>query len=67
MLVQCLEAHDFLGVAYFKSGDRQSAEEELRILKRLNSIFEGSLSKLLSGEKPADHERASGHPNPSST
>jgi hypothetical protein len=64
---ECLQAHDFLGVAYFKSGDHQSAEEQLRILKRLNSVFEGSLSKLLSGGKPAVGDGSSGgRPNPSS-
>jgi Tfp pilus assembly protein PilF len=48
---KCLEAHDFLGVAYLKTHDNTSAEEELRLLNNLDSSFAGSLSKLLCTEK----------------
>jgi hypothetical protein len=51
LMPECLQALDFLGVAYLKTGDPQSAAEQLQILKGLDPTFEGSLSKLLSTEK----------------
>jgi len=51
LMPECLQAHDFLGVACLKTGDPQSAAEQLQIVKGLDPTFEGSLSKLLSTEK----------------
>jgi Flp pilus assembly protein TadD len=42
-----VEAHDSLGTAYFKTGDREKAMEELSIALRLDPKFQGELRKLL--------------------
>lgn len=47
---ECLEAHDCLGVALLKNGDREAGLKELSILKRINASFEGDLKKLIASE-----------------
>jgi lipopolysaccharide biosynthesis regulator YciM len=47
---ECVEAHDTLGRAYLKSGDRAGAVEQLRILKGLDPEFESVLNKQLESE-----------------
>ncbi len=44
---ESVEAHDSLGAAYFRSGDRGKASEELGITLRLDPKFQGELRKLL--------------------
>jgi protein O-GlcNAc transferase len=48
---ECLEAHDFLGAAYFQIGDARKAETERALMKTLDPSFEGALSKLLGAER----------------
>ena len=50
----CLEAHDCLGVALFKNGDRETGLNQLAIMEKLNPAFEGDLKKL--GSPAANHE-----------
>ncbi len=42
-----VDAHDCLGVGYFKLGDRVKALEELAIVDRLQPGFDCDLRKLL--------------------
>jgi tetratricopeptide (TPR) repeat protein len=44
------EAHDFLGAALFRLGDREAAMEQLQILDRLDPKFDGVVKKLLNEE-----------------
>ena len=44
---ECLQAHDYLGTAYLKKGEREGGMEHFRILKILDAKFEGVLSKHL--------------------
>jgi hypothetical protein len=46
----CVEAHDYLGTAYLKNGERAGTMEQLRILKSFDPNFEGALSKQLASE-----------------
>lgn len=47
---ECVEAHDYLGMAYFMNDDRARAMDQLRILKGFDPKLEGALSKQLASE-----------------
>jgi tetratricopeptide (TPR) repeat protein len=51
---ECLESHDYLGMAYLKRGNREGAMEQLAMLKRLDPKFEGELSKQFASDNLRD-------------